>query len=238
MNRAGLTAQRFVACPFGVGQRMYRTGDVVRWRAGGELEFLGRVDEQVKIRGFRIELGEIEAALAAQPGVGRVVVVVREDRPGDRRLVGYVVPVAGVGVDPAGLRAAVAAVLPGYMVPSAVLVLEALPLTVNGKLDRRALPAPEFAAGAGREPSSPAEQVLCQLFAEVLGVERVGVQDSFFELGGHSLLVTRLISRVRSVLGVELGIRVVFDNPSVELLARSLDGARAGACGVGGGGSA
>ncbi|MEO7259990.1 MAG: amino acid adenylation domain-containing protein [Jatrophihabitantaceae bacterium] len=225
LNRAGLTAERFVACPFVPGERMYRTGDLVRWQDDGELEYLGRVDEQVQVRGFRIEPGEIEAVLAGLPGVGRAVVVVREDRPGDRRLVGYVVSAAGSQVDPAGIRAAAALALPVYMVPAAVVVLDALPLSVNGKLDRRALPAPKFAAEGGREPSTPAEEILCELFAQVLGVDRVGVDVSFFDLGGHSLLVTRLISRVRSVLGVELGIRMVFDHPTVELLARALDGA-------------
>jgi len=224
LNRAGLTAERFVACPFGSGERMYRTGDRVCWRAGGELQFLGRVDEQVKIRGFRIELGEVETALAAQPGVGRAVVVVREDRPGDKRLAGYVVPASGGRLDPAGLRAALAAELPGYMVPAAVVVVDRLPLTVNGKLDRRALPRPSYAAGPGRDPISAAEQQLCRLFAEVLGVDQVSGDDSFFDLGGDSLLVSRLISRVRAVLGVELGLRQVFDNPTAELLARTLDG--------------
>ncbi len=223
LNQPGLTAQRFVACPFGSGERMYRTGDLVRRRDDGELEYLGRVDEQVQIRGFRIEPGEIEAVLARQPGVARAVVVAREDRPGDRRLVGYVVPAAGHQVDPVAIRAAAAQALPSHMVPAAVLVLDALPLSVNGKLDRKALPAPVFAGGVGREPSTPGEQVLCELFAEVLGVRRVGVDDGFFDLGGHSLLVARLISRVRSVLGVELDIRTVFDHPTVASLARSLD---------------
>jgi len=223
LNQAGLTAERFVACPFGTGERMYRTGDLVRWRADGDLEYLGRVDEQVQVRGFRIEPAEIETVLAAQPGVGRAVVIAREDRPGDKRLVGYVVPTPGSQLDPAGIRAAAARVLPVYMVPAAVVLLDSLPLTANRKLDRRALPAPTFAAGEGREPSTPAEALLCDLVAQVLGVQRVGVDDSFFDLGGHSLLVTRLISRVRSVLGVELGIRAVFDNPTVEQLARALD---------------
>ena len=197
----------------------------MRWRDDGELDYLGRVDEQVQVRGFRVEPGEIEAVLAGQPGVGRAVVVAREDRPGDQRLVGYVVPATGSQVDPATIRAAAARVLPVYMVPAAIVVLDALPLSVNGKLDRRALPAPTFTAGGGREPSSPAEELLCELFAEVLGVDRVGVDDSFFDLGGHSLLAARLISRVRSVLEVELEIRTVFDHPTVEWLARSLDGA-------------
>ncbi len=224
LNRPGLTSERFVACPFAGGERMYRTGDLARWRADGELEHLGRVDEQVKIRGFRIELGEIEAVLAAQPGVERAVVVVREDRPGDKSLVGYLIPTAGSQLDPAGLRAAVATTLPGYMVPAAVVLIDTLPLTLNGKLDRRALPAPVYAgSGTGREPSSAAERQLCELFTQVLGLDRIGVEDNFFDLGGHSLLVTRLISRVRSALGVELDVRVVFDNPTVELLARALE---------------
>ncbi|MEU2169547.1 amino acid adenylation domain-containing protein, partial [Micromonospora chersina] len=223
LGRAGLTSQRFVACPFGSGERMYRTGDLARWRPNGELEYLGRVDDQVKIRGFRIELGEIEAVLAAQPGVARAVVVVREDRPGDRRLVGYVIPTPGDPADPAQLRAAAAQVLPAYMVPAAIVTIDALPLSVNGKLDRRALPAPEYASAPAREPSTPAETALCALFTDILGVDGVGVDDNFFDLGGHSLLATRLVSRVRSVLGVDLGIGAVFDNPTVADLARLMD---------------
>jgi amino acid adenylation domain-containing protein len=223
LNRPGLTAERFVACPFGTGERMYRTGDLVRWSDDGQLQFLGRVDDQVKIRGLRIEPGEIAAVLAAQPGVGQAAVVAREDRPGDLQLVGYVVPAPGSRVDPVALRQEAARTLPGYMVPAAVVVMDALPLTVSGKLDRRALPAPDFSARAGgQDPATPQEALLCELFAQVLGVDRVGVEDNFFDLGGHSLLATRLISRVRSVLGVELDIRVVFENPTVQSLARSL----------------
>ncbi|MEU6603403.1 non-ribosomal peptide synthetase, partial [Streptomyces flaveolus] len=189
VHRPGLTAERFVADPYGpAGSRMYRTGDLVRWRADGELDYLGRMDHQVKIRGFRIELGEIEAVLAGCPGVDQSVVVVDEDN-GPARLVAYVASSAGaVAVEESAVRQWLTARLPDYMVPSAIMVLDALPLTTNRKVDRRALPEPRYETSDRRRARSPREEILCELFAEVLGVPSVGVDDDFFDLGGHSLL--------------------------------------------------
>ena len=220
-GRPGLTAGRFVADPCGPpGSRMYRTGDVARWTAAGRLEFVSRVDDQVKIRGFRIELGEVEAVLTAQPGITGAAVVVREDQPGDKRLVAYVVPEPGVRAEPAALRAAAAGALPDYMVPAAFVSLESLPFTPNGKIDRRALPAPDHTEGQpGRAPADGIERQVADLFAAVLGVSEVGTEDNFFRLGGHSLLVAQLVNRVRTDLGAELSIRDVFDRPTVSGIA-------------------
>ena len=232
LHRPGLTAQRFVANPFGEpGSRMYRTGDVVSWSAEGELEFVGRADEQVKIRGFRIEPGEIEALLRQHPDVGEAVVIAREtapDGPGGpvfKRLVAYVVPVPGATPVPGELRSTVAATLPDYMVPSAFVVLERLPLSPNGKLDRRALPEPsagELPAGSVA-PRTATERAVAEIWAEVLGLEQVGVEDDFFDLGGDSILSFRALSRIRTTLEIALSSRALFDTRTIARLAELVE---------------
>ncbi|MFI6579569.1 amino acid adenylation domain-containing protein [Embleya sp. NPDC050493] len=225
-NRPALTAERFVADPFGPpGERMYRTGDLARWSEEGELEYVGRADSQVKIRGFRIEPGEVEAAVAAHPEVAQAAVIARSGA-GGKQLVAYVVPTPGGGeTATTELRAFVSERLPEFMVPSAFVTLERLPLSPNGKLDHKALPAPELTGSAAyRAPRTPQEEVLAGLFADVLGVGKVGIDDNFFDLGGHSLRATRLVGRIRTVLRIDVPMRTVFQSPTVAGLAAHLNG--------------
>jgi amino acid adenylation domain-containing protein len=225
LNRPELTAERFVRDPFSgePGVRLYKTGDRVRWLPDGNLEYLGRFDHQVKLRGFRIEPGEVEVALGRHPRVRAAVVLVREDRPGDHRLVAYVVPHAGAAPEPAALRAHLEERLPAYMVPSAFVILDALPVTANGKVDRRALPAPSSPSGAANAPRTPVEEKLAAIWAEVLGVPQVGVRDNFFELGGHSLLAVRLLARIQNAFGVRLSLAGVFDQATIENMAGAVE---------------
>ncbi|GAB7034768.1 amino acid adenylation domain-containing protein [Streptomyces sp. NPDC021749] len=219
LNRPELTAGRFVADPFGApGSRMYRTGDLVRWLADGNLDYVGRADQQVKIRGFRVEPGEIESALTDEPGVAQAAVVAREERPGDLRLVGYLVPEAGAAPDVAALRAALARKLPGHMVPAALLALPELPLTAHGKLDVAALPVPERRGTPSRPPATGPERLVADAFAEVLGADGVGAEDDFFELGGNSIGSVQLVSHLAKD-GLRIAVAEVFTERTVAALA-------------------
>jgi amino acid adenylation domain-containing protein/non-ribosomal peptide synthase protein (TIGR01720 family) len=234
LNRAELTAERFVPDPFvpAEGYPLYRTGDVARWLPNGEIEYLGRADFQVKIRGFRIELGEIETALSEHPSVREVVVVAREDVPGDRKIVAYLAATSGSSPTSAELRDALKERLPEYMVPAAFVVLDALPLTASGKIDRRALPAPSASAVEARvyvAPRGPVEAALAAIFTDVLAVPEIGAHDGFFDLGGHSLLATRVMARIRAAFAVDLPLRALFDAPTPSALAGRVEAAlRAG----------
>ncbi|HEX5760628.1 MAG TPA: non-ribosomal peptide synthase/polyketide synthase [Thermoanaerobaculia bacterium] len=246
LHRPDLTAERWVPDPFSgaAGARLYRTGDLARWLSEGELEFLGRIDHQVKVRGFRIEMGELEAALAAHPAVREAVVLARETPhaagalSGEKRLVAYVVPAEGEVAGPelaAALRSHLAQQLPDYMVPSAWVTLERLPLNANGKVDRAALPEPGPAVGAATAdaaPRTPLEELLAQVWEELLAVRGVSRSDSFFDLGGHSLLATRVVSRLRELLGVEVPLRALFEEPTVAGLAARVEALRAAALGT------
>jgi acyl carrier protein len=224
-ERPELTAEKFVPDRFGSapGGRLYRTGDLVRTREGGTLEFLGRIDHQVKLRGFRIELGEIEEVLGQHPEVSNAVAIVREDTPGDRRLVAYVVPSGNAQPSLDELRRLAKAKLPPFMVPSAIVVLDSLPVSANRKLDRTTLPAPDGARPelerAFAPPSTPVEELLASIWREVLSIEQVGIDDDFFDLGGHSLLAVTMLSRVQDEFGIELALGVIFARPTIRDLA-------------------
>ncbi|MXS86019.1 hypothetical protein ABO04_08895 [Nitrosomonas sp. HPC101] len=227
-NRAALIAERFIPNLFSrqlLGERLYRTGDLVRYRADGNIEYLGRTDHQVKIGGFRIELGEIEAALLQHEGIEEAVVIVREDNPEDKQLVAYVVSTESV-LDIEVLRTHLKTSLPDYMVPSAFVFLDHFPLTPNGKLDRTALPAPDIDHQLTREyvaSRNPTEAILAEIWAEVLGVEKVGIHDNFFELGGHSLLVMQMASRIQAALQIKISLHTLFEEMTIEALAETIE---------------
>jgi acyl carrier protein len=230
LARPELTAERFVPDPFSAepGARMYRTGDRVRRLADGRLDFLGRMDSQVKVRGFRIELGEIETALLQLPAVREAVVVVREDRPGQARLVAYVVPRPDQAADATLLQQSLRQALPEHMVPSAFVVMEAFPLSPNGKVDRKALPTPELPQAAFVEPATELERSLARMWRELLGVERVGRDERFFELGGNSLTIVQLQGRLRTELGLQVALTDLFQYPTVGALAEHLTSQQSG----------
>jgi acyl-CoA synthetase (AMP-forming)/AMP-acid ligase II/acyl carrier protein len=230
-RRAALTAEKFVPDPFGTepGGRLYRTGDLVRYRADGAIEFLGRIDTQVKLRGLRIELGEIEAVLAGHPAIRAAAVVARDLRPGDRRLVAYLVPADGAAPDPAALRGYVAERLPDYMCPALWMTLPELPLTPSKKVDRAALPTPSADRPEQLRPytapSNPTEEIIAGVWAEVLGLDRIGVEDDVFVLGAHSLLATRVLARVDTAFGINLPLRTLFEASTVTALAAAVHAA-------------
>ncbi len=223
-GRPALTADRFVADPYGpAGERMYRTGDVVAWRTDGTLDYVGRADFQVKVRGFRIELGEIEAALRAHPDVAEAAVIVRNDGRSGDRLVAYIVPAGTAPIGTAALAADLATGLPSYMVPSVFVELEALPLNVNGKIDRKALPAPAVEPRQFRAPETPVERAVGRAFADALGVDDVGLDDEFFDLGGNSLVAVTVVAALRDALGVPLPLQWMFVEPTVESIAARIE---------------
>ena len=228
LNRPELSAERFVHDPFSTeaGPRLYKTGDLARWRPMGQLEYLGRRDSQVKVRGYRIELGEIEAAIGQYLDVHQVIVLVREEQPGDKRLVAYIVTASGTNPDTDKLRGFLREKLPNYMIPSTLVQMDAFPLTYNGKVDRQALPSPDSGVGTDRylAPRNDTETRLALIWQEILGVTRVGVRDNFFELGGHSLLAVRLFSRIQEEFGQALPLMLLFQDGTVEMIAKSLGG--------------
>jgi len=232
LNRPELTAEKFIPDPFGEmpGARLYRTGDRVRYRADGRIEFIGRADFQVKIRGFRVELGEVETALLRHSSVLETIVIVREDAPGDKRMVAYCALTPEANLSATDLRNYLAGLLPEYMTPAAVVLMDSLPKTPNGKIDRRSLPTPEYGRPDTESryvaPRTPAEELIADIWSQVLSVQKVGAFDSFFDLGGHSLLATQVVSRVRDVFQVELALRSLFENPTVAALAQAIDQAK------------
>jgi acyl carrier protein len=228
-NRPHLTAEKFIPNPFGeAGMRLYRTGDLVRFLPGGEIEFLARVDQQIKLRGYRIELGEIEAALAELVGVREAIVLLRTAGSPAKHLAAFVVLHQGANLSSTQLRSQLADRLPDYMIPSVLMILDEMPLTPNGKTDRAALLAMEVSSPAGANgyiaPRTPVEETLAEIWAEVLGVKRVGVEDNFFELGGHSIMATRIASRVRQKLNTEVSLAMLFDGPpTIAQMAKAID---------------
>jgi acyl carrier protein len=232
LNRPELTTERFISSPFENSNpqsptpKLYKTGDLARYLPNGELEYLGRIDNQVKIRGFRIELGEIEALLASHPQIWETVVLVWDDATGDKRLAAYIVPQPEITIIIDEIRQFLKAKLPDYMVPNAFVILAALPLTANGKIDRRALPPPESGSEASDKyvaPRTPMEEILATIWSEVLKVQKVGINDNFFELGGHSLLATQLVAQIRDRLEIELPLRQLFNSATLAELAQGLE---------------